>query len=107
MVGEREVQPVRCEKCNGTGRMKVFMPSGASITGPCDHLRRTDVTGPTEDEIRIARLEDDLRDLGAAAGRLVAEVDECKALLESIGCERVSGTPLINMVREVVAMVKA
>lgn len=67
MEGSRMVQPERCEKCNGTGQVEVVTGWGLELAR-CPHLRRADVTGMSEDELRISALDHEI----SRVNRLVA-----------------------------------
>jgi hypothetical protein len=66
----RTVHPMTCVRCQGSG-IRPFHNGAAWTTALCDHTHSMSETGPDEDELRIARLED-------AVTKLMAELDGCR-----------------------------
>jgi CHASE3 domain sensor protein len=81
---QRTRHPATCPDCQGTGMRPLnsgaHFIDGRPVLEQCMHRFRTDTTGPTDDEIRIAELENTL-------SRMMAETDAAMVRARDAGLE--------------------
>ena len=81
---QRTRHPACCSACMGTGWASISTPHGSAEI-ECDHTFRCDVTGPTEDEQRIAELENTI-------ARMMAETEASARRVRDAALEEAART---------------
>ena len=81
---QRTRHPACCSACMGTGWASISTPHGSAEI-ECDHTFRCDVTGPTEDEQRIAELENTI-------ARMMAETEASARRVRDVALEEAATT---------------